>query len=265
MLLIACRQLRKYSVQRSTTSLVTCGHWASSHTSCKCYLWKRPKISSLISQVSRYSSWLSGPILNENQPLQPTSQFAVCFQVAWFKSCGIIDASVFFNLHWRQTQLVAPIGRKSWNMCSGCSTFLFVYSADELGSYLGTYSKPLLWSWSLWICFKVTLVICKLNSHIYIYKYIYTIYISRCQIKCLLIYHLLEYCTVYCVHCRLCGYPPFYSNHGAPISPGMKKRIRNGQYEFLAQEWSRVSLDGKRWCSFLMLCQRSTRYPSLAR
>ena len=24
----------------------------------------------------------------------------------------------------------------------------------------------------------------------------------------------------------LCGFPPFYSNHGLPISPGMKKRIR---------------------------------------
>lgn len=43
----------------------------------------------------------------------------------------------------------------------------------------------------------------------------------------------------------LCGYPPFYSNHGAPISPGMKKRIRNGQYEFPAQEWSCVSKDAK--------------------
>jgi hypothetical protein len=28
---------------------------------------------------------------------------------------------------------------------------------------------------------------------------------------------------------RLCGFPPFYSNHGLPISPGMKKRIRSGQ------------------------------------
>ncbi|ESP03509.1 hypothetical protein LOTGIDRAFT_137255 [Lottia gigantea] len=43
----------------------------------------------------------------------------------------------------------------------------------------------------------------------------------------------------------LCGYPPFYSNHGAPISPGMKKRIRNGQYEFPNPEWSRVSQDAK--------------------
>jgi serine/threonine protein kinase len=43
----------------------------------------------------------------------------------------------------------------------------------------------------------------------------------------------------------LCGYPPFYSNHGMAISPGMKKRIRNGQYEFPAAEWGRVSKDAK--------------------
>jgi len=44
---------------------------------------------------------------------------------------------------------------------------------------------------------------------------------------------------------RLCGYPPFYSNHGLAISPGMKKRIRMGQYEFPNPEWSDVSEDGK--------------------
>lgn len=43
----------------------------------------------------------------------------------------------------------------------------------------------------------------------------------------------------------LCGYPPFYSNHGAAISPGMKKRIRNGQYEFPNPEWNKVSKDAK--------------------
>lgn len=46
--------------------------------------------------------------------------------------------------------------------------------------------------------------------------------------------------------CRLCGYPPFYSNHGLAISPGMKKRIRMGQYEFPNPEWSEVSEEGKR-------------------
>ncbi|XP_030641118.1 MAP kinase-activated protein kinase 2-like [Chanos chanos] len=43
----------------------------------------------------------------------------------------------------------------------------------------------------------------------------------------------------------LCGYPPFYSNNGLAISPGMKKRIRNGQYEFPDPEWADVSSEAK--------------------
>merc|ERR1739838_588733 len=43
----------------------------------------------------------------------------------------------------------------------------------------------------------------------------------------------------------LCGFPPFYSNHGLAISPGMKKRIRTGQYEFPIPEWENVSKDAK--------------------
>lgn len=43
----------------------------------------------------------------------------------------------------------------------------------------------------------------------------------------------------------LCGYPPFYSQHGMAISPGMKRRIRNGQYEFPAPEWTNVSQAAK--------------------
>jgi mitogen-activated protein kinase-activated protein kinase 2 len=42
-----------------------------------------------------------------------------------------------------------------------------------------------------------------------------------------------------------CGYPPFYSTHGQPISPGMKKRIKAGEYAFPEAEWSRVSKDAK--------------------
>ncbi|CAN7988138.1 unnamed protein product, partial [Ixodes hexagonus] len=42
----------------------------------------------------------------------------------------------------------------------------------------------------------------------------------------------------------LCGFPPFYSNHGLAISPGMKKRIRAGQYDFPNPEWKHVSQDG---------------------
>lgn len=44
---------------------------------------------------------------------------------------------------------------------------------------------------------------------------------------------------------RLCGFPPFYSNHGLAISPGMKKRIRLGQYDFPSPEWANVSQEAK--------------------
>lgn len=43
----------------------------------------------------------------------------------------------------------------------------------------------------------------------------------------------------------LCGFPPFYSNTGQAISPGMKRRIRLGQYGFPNPEWSEVSEDGE--------------------
>lgn len=43
----------------------------------------------------------------------------------------------------------------------------------------------------------------------------------------------------------LCGYPPFYSMGGAPISPGMKKRIRQGDYSFPTAEWGQISADAK--------------------
>ncbi|KAK0151680.1 MAP kinase-activated protein kinase 3 [Merluccius polli] len=43
----------------------------------------------------------------------------------------------------------------------------------------------------------------------------------------------------------LCGFPPFYSNTGQAISPGMKQRIRMGQYEFPTPEWDDVSEEAK--------------------
>uniref|UniRef100_A0A182IPG1 non-specific serine/threonine protein kinase n=1 Tax=Anopheles atroparvus TaxID=41427 RepID=A0A182IPG1_ANOAO len=43
----------------------------------------------------------------------------------------------------------------------------------------------------------------------------------------------------------LCGFPPFYSNHGLAISPGMKARIRTGQYDFPNPEWKNVSQAAK--------------------
>uniref|UniRef100_A0A0N5B4C5 non-specific serine/threonine protein kinase n=1 Tax=Strongyloides papillosus TaxID=174720 RepID=A0A0N5B4C5_STREA len=39
----------------------------------------------------------------------------------------------------------------------------------------------------------------------------------------------------------LCGYPPFYSMKGLPISPGMKSRIAAGCYAFPAAEWDSIS------------------------
>lgn len=45
---------------------------------------------------------------------------------------------------------------------------------------------------------------------------------------------------------RLCGFPPFYSNHGLAISPGMKKRIRLGQFDFPNPEWRNVSDQAKK-------------------
>lgn len=42
-----------------------------------------------------------------------------------------------------------------------------------------------------------------------------------------------------------CGYPPFYSYNGDPISPGMKKRIKKGQYDFPDSDWLQVSEEAK--------------------
>uniref|UniRef100_A0A0K0DT28 non-specific serine/threonine protein kinase n=1 Tax=Strongyloides stercoralis TaxID=6248 RepID=A0A0K0DT28_STRER len=39
----------------------------------------------------------------------------------------------------------------------------------------------------------------------------------------------------------LCGYPPFYSMKGLPISPGMKLRIAAGCYAFPPAEWDCIS------------------------
>ncbi|GCC29480.1 MAP kinase-activated protein kinase 2 isoform X1 [Chiloscyllium punctatum] len=57
----------------------------------------------------------------------------------------------------------------------------------------------------------------------------------------------------------LCGYPPFYSNHGLAISPGMKKRIRMGQYEFPNPEWSEVSEEAKQLIRELLKTEPTQR------
>ncbi|XP_045153438.1 MAP kinase-activated protein kinase 3 isoform X2 [Echinops telfairi] len=50
----------------------------------------------------------------------------------------------------------------------------------------------------------------------------------------------------------LCGFPPFYSNTGQAISPGMKRRIRLGQYGFPNPEWKEVSEDAKQLIRLLL-------------
>ncbi|KAG8436150.1 hypothetical protein GDO86_007306 [Hymenochirus boettgeri] len=57
----------------------------------------------------------------------------------------------------------------------------------------------------------------------------------------------------------LCGYPPFYSNTGQAISPGMKKRIRMGQYEFPAPEWNEVSDEAKQMIRHLLRTEPTER------
>ncbi|CAD5213984.1 unnamed protein product [Bursaphelenchus xylophilus] len=43
----------------------------------------------------------------------------------------------------------------------------------------------------------------------------------------------------------LCGYPPFYSMKGLPLSPGMRSRITSGLYAFPPEEWDHISQDAK--------------------
>ncbi|XP_076132317.1 MAP kinase-activated protein kinase 2-like [Alosa pseudoharengus] len=57
----------------------------------------------------------------------------------------------------------------------------------------------------------------------------------------------------------LCGYPPFYSLHGQAMSPGMKTRIRNGQYGFPTDEWSDVSEEAKQLIRLLLKTEPTER------
>ena len=44
---------------------------------------------------------------------------------------------------------------------------------------------------------------------------------------------------------RLCGFPPFSSQQGLPMSPGMKRRIQLGQFDFPKPFWTDVSDEAK--------------------
>lgn len=58
---------------------------------------------------------------------------------------------------------------------------------------------------------------------------------------------------------RLCGFPPFFSNHGQAISPGMKNRIKTGQFDFPSPEWNNVSNDAKTLISSMLSVDPSVR------
>merc|ERR1719319_700852 len=57
----------------------------------------------------------------------------------------------------------------------------------------------------------------------------------------------------------LCGQPPFYSRHGKAISPGMKKRIRTGDYDFAQSQWKHVSKDAKNLIKGCLSTDRNAR------
>lgn len=58
----------------------------------------------------------------------------------------------------------------------------------------------------------------------------------------------------------LCGFPPFYSNHGLAISPGMKNRIKTGQFTFPNPEWQNVSQDAKNLINWMLNIDPSKRF-----
>uniref|UniRef100_A0A1I7XS18 non-specific serine/threonine protein kinase n=1 Tax=Heterorhabditis bacteriophora TaxID=37862 RepID=A0A1I7XS18_HETBA len=58
----------------------------------------------------------------------------------------------------------------------------------------------------------------------------------------------------------LCGYPPFFSQHGLPMSPGMKAKIKSGQYTFPSPEWDCVSEAAKDLIKKLLRTDPAERY-----
>ncbi|TGZ62472.1 hypothetical protein CRM22_007430 [Opisthorchis felineus] len=60
----------------------------------------------------------------------------------------------------------------------------------------------------------------------------------------------------------LCGFPPFYSKNGAPISPCMQRNIIYGNYDFPASHWAHVSNEAKDLISRLLLTEPERRLSS---
>lgn len=76
-----------------------------------------------------------------------------------------------------------------------------------------------------------------------------------------LIIHTAKGFSCYIFVNRLCGFPPFYSDHGLAISPGMKKRIRMGQFTFPNPEWQCVSDDAKELINGMLNVDPAKRLP----
>jgi mitogen-activated protein kinase-activated protein kinase 2 len=47
------------------------------------------------------------------------------------------------------------------------------------------------------------------------------------------------------IYILLSGQPPFYTQHGGPMSPGMKRRIKGGKYHFNHPLWNNISSSAK--------------------
>lgn len=74
----------------------------------------------------------------------------------------------------------------------------------------------------------------------------YILYVNSISFHLIALYSINYNFGIFFFACRLCGFPPFYSNHGLAISPGMKKRIRLGQFDFPNPEWQNVSDQAKK-------------------
>ncbi|CAH8547066.1 unnamed protein product [Dicrocoelium dendriticum] len=60
----------------------------------------------------------------------------------------------------------------------------------------------------------------------------------------------------------LCGFPPFYSRNGAPISPRMQENIIYGNYDFPESHWANVSSGAKDLIRRLLMTEPSKRLSS---